>query len=374
MSEVSADDQPSLRPGDVVADRYCVGQLLARGGMGFVFAATHRELGTPFAIKVLKAKFARDETFLARFRREALAAARLRSEHVVRVVDFGRAPGTGAPFLVMEYLEGGDLASALSEAQTRGAFLSARDVCDYVIQACEGLAVAHAAGIVHRDLKPANLFLTRYADGGPCIKVLDFGISKHVASEDLGLTSAREVLGSPLYMSPEQLVSPRSVDARSDVWSLGVALYELLAGRPPFDDEEFGVLFMYIQTKEAPPLASLRADVPPGLAEVVARCLQKDPALRYADVAALACDLAPFASPGAAHYVDATRRMNRRALSAQAVTLSGPPPVVAPAPLARPGSAESIAALLGAGHQPSGASTTVDLIAASSRVRSTGTS
>jgi eukaryotic-like serine/threonine-protein kinase len=312
MSDSTVDEQLSLRPGDVLADRYRVGPLLASGGMGYVVAATHRELGTAFALKVLKVKFARDEMYLARFRREALAAARLRSEHVVRVVDFGRVPGSGAPYLVMEYLDGCDLASAAASAAARGELLPVRDVCDYVIQGCNGLAAAHAAGIVHRDLKPANLFLTRRADGSPCVKVLDFGISKHSAPDDLALTSAREVLGSPLYMSPEQLKSPRAVDARSDIWSLGVILFELLTGRLPFEEKEFGELFMHIQTQPAPPLLSLRPDLPPELGAIVACCLQKDPAARHQSVAELAGKLAAFAPPGAEHHVTSIRQMSRR--------------------------------------------------------------
>ncbi|HEU4409759.1 MAG TPA: protein kinase [Polyangiaceae bacterium] len=332
MSEATFDEQLGLRPGDVLADRYCVGRLIASGGMGYVVAATHRELGTPFAVKVLKVKYARDDTYLARFRREAFAAARLKSEHIVRVVDFGRVPDSGAPFLVMEHLEGQDLASLLSSARSRGAMLPLRDVCDYIIQACNGLAVAHAVGIVHRDLKPANLFLTRQPDGSPCIKVLDFGISKHGTGDDLALTAPREVLGSPIYMSPEQLKSPRAVDARSDIWSLGVILFELLTGRVPFDDREFGELFMRIQTEPAPPLLDLRPDLPAELGELVARCLQKDQAARFSNVAALAKELAAFASPGAQHYVNSTRRMNGQPSITQItnemarVLQSGPPP------------------------------------------------
>ncbi|HEU4536207.1 MAG TPA: serine/threonine-protein kinase [Polyangiaceae bacterium] len=312
MSEAPFDEQLGLRLGDVLADRYRLGQVLARGGMGFVVAAEHLELGTAVAIKVLKAKFARDETYLTRFRREALAAATLRSEHIVRVIDFGRVPSTGAPYLVMEHLEGEDLASALASARARGEMLPVRDVCAYVTQACQGLAVAHAAGIIHRDLKPANLFLTWLADGSPCVKVLDFGISKQGAAEDLALTSPREVLGSPLYMSPEQLRAPREVDARSDVWSLGVILFELLAGQLPFDDPEFGELFMRIQTKAPPELIDLRPEVPPALSDLVARCLQKSPDARPADVGSLVSELGLFASPDFEHHVTATQRMSLR--------------------------------------------------------------
>jgi eukaryotic-like serine/threonine-protein kinase len=340
MSEASFDEQLSLRPGDVLADRYGIGPVLARGGMGFVVAATHLELGTAVAIKVLKAKFARDETYLTRFRREALAAAKLRSEHIVRVIDFGRVASSGAPYLVMEHLDGEDLASLLTSARARGEMLAVRDVCDYVMQACHGLAIAHAAGIVHRDLKPANLFLTWLADGSPCIKVLDFGISKQGASEDLALTSPREVLGSPLYMSPEQLRAPREVDARSDVWSLGVILFELMAGKPPFDDEEFGQLFMLIQTKEPAALIDLRPDVPSALSDLVARCLQKDPAARPPDVASLVTELGRFISPDFEHYVTATQRLSlRTSLTRVAFGGSDNPSRPAPAPVSWPAGA-----------------------------------
>jgi eukaryotic-like serine/threonine-protein kinase len=366
MSEPNCNEELSVRPGDVLDGRYRLGRVIASGGMGYVLAATHHELDTPFAVKVLKLKFACDKTYVARFRREALAAAKLRSDHIVHAVDFGTTPDTGVPYLVMEYLEGHDLASALEGTLTnsRGG-LPTRDVCDYVMQACSGLAVAHAAGIVHRDLKPANLFLTRRPDGSPCIKLLDFGISKHTTSESMVLTSAREVLGSPLYMSPEQLKSPHSVDTRSDIWSVGVILFELLTGHTPFEGRAFGEVFLRIQTEAAPSLLDFRPDLPAGLDEIVKRCLQKDPNDRFQTVSALAKELAAFASPGAEKLVAETQQLDRLLAVTQAGPESAPLAADSPAPSSAAAS-QSQSLALAATSQPPAAASSQSLAAAAS--------
>jgi len=293
MSDQHQPEAP-VSLGDILAGKYRVEQVLGVGGMGVVVAAHHLHLDERVAIKFLLPEVARQGGEpVARFMREARAAAKIRSEHVGRVTDVG-ALDDGTPFLVMEYLEGSDLSKILEQ----GGPLAVEDALDYVLQACEALAEAHAIGIVHRDLKPANLFLARRADGSPCIKVLDFGISK---MNDIrgDMTRTRATLGSPLYMSPEQLVSTGDVDARADLWSLGVILFELLTGKLPYEAETMPQLVAQVLQNAPARLRSLRADISVELDAVVMRCLQ--PAtMRFQNIAELAGALAPFA-PARAH-------------------------------------------------------------------------
>ncbi|HEV7558639.1 MAG TPA: serine/threonine-protein kinase, partial [Kofleriaceae bacterium] len=223
--------------GSVFAGKYRVERILGQGGMGVVVQATHLQLNQPVAIKFLLPEVMRNEQVVQRFLREAQAAVRLRSEHVARVLDVG-ALDNGAPYMVLEYLDGMDL-SALARHQ-----LTIGQIVDLMLQACEGLAEAHAMGIVHRDIKPANFFITRGTDGVQLLKVLDFGISKAMQdpSTDNNLTATSMVMGTPAYMSPEQIKSARSVDLRSDIWSLGVVLYELFQGVQPFQADTFGLM------------------------------------------------------------------------------------------------------------------------------------
>lgn len=303
MSE-SASDSP-VRVGDVLAGKYRVERVLGVGGMGVVVAATHLALDEKVALKFLLPEIAKDPANVARFLREARAAAKIRSEHVARVTDVGTLDG-GAPYLVMEYLDGEDLAARVA----RGGPLPVSQAVDCVLQACEALAEAHVLGIVHRDLKPANLFLTRRADDSPSVKVLDFGISKMTSDvgPGAGLTKTSGMMGSPIYMSPEQLQSAKDVDARTDVWALGVILYELLTGRQPFTADSLPQLVVQIMTVAPSPLRSLRADVPVGLAEAIDRALQKDRAARLPDVVAFAEAVAPFGGPRA---TDSSERVAR---------------------------------------------------------------
>jgi serine/threonine-protein kinase len=276
--------------GDVLAGKYRVDKILGIGGMGMVVAATHLELDQQVALKFMLPAALESPEASARFLREARAAGKLTSEHICRVSDVGRFD-SGAPYIVMEYLEGYDLGTMLKR---RGPLRVAPAV-DYILQACEGLAEAHAHGIVHRDLKPDNLFLSARSDGGHVIKVLDFGISKATVT---GIaTQTGDILGSPAYMAPEQMRSTKDVDARADVWSLGAVLYQLLTGRLPFTGDSLPTLCLSVLNDDPVPPNEIRQDLPEGLTEVIYRCLAKDAEDRYADVGDLAEALGPFATP-----------------------------------------------------------------------------
>ena len=287
-------------PGDILGGKYRVDALHARGGMAAIFSGQHLVLGQRVAIKVMLAETA-SEAAVERFVREAQAAARVETEHVTRVMDAGLLD-SGLPFLVMELLEGCDLAALLS---ARGP-LPSTEAVDLVLEALEGLAHVHAAGIVHRDLKPSNLFLARRPDGTSVVKLLDFGVSKSLVEpvdDRVKALTGNVVIGSPVYMSPEQVRSARSVDARSDLWSMGVALYQLVTGALPFDGEAVGEVLAQILDGQALPVRAHAPEVPAGLDDVVLGCLQRDREQRPADVAALARALSPFASGGCAARV-----------------------------------------------------------------------
>jgi serine/threonine-protein kinase len=274
-----------------VVGQYQVEGVLGEGGMGVVVAARHRTLGHEVAIKFLTQKVIHDQVAVARFLREAKATLGIQNEHVVRIMDVGTLEN-GAPYMVMERLVGRDLHSLLAERHTLGVSESV----DYVLQACEVIAEAHAIGVVHRDLKPENLFLTKRRDGSPFVKVLDFGISKWTETDhNFSLTATASVMGSPFYMSPEQVRSTKSVDRRADVWALGVVLHELLSGETPFRGESLGAIHAAIVSDPPAPLRERRPDVPPALEAVILRCLQKRAADRYGSIPALARALLPFA-------------------------------------------------------------------------------
>ena len=276
-----------LETGDVVGGKYRVEGVIGAGGMGHVFAARHLELERRVAIKVMLPEMLDHSDSVPRFIREAKAAGALRSEHAVRIFDTGRLESQ-APYIVMEYLEGEDLVSRLME----GGALPVRDAIDYMLQACDAIAEAHAAGVVHRDLKPHNLFVTRGRDGEPFIKVLDFGLAKDLgpmkdAAKSGELTQTNVMLGSPLYMSPEQVRSSRDVDRRTDVWSLGATLYHLVAGVPPFVAPDVGLVCQLIQRGSFAPLSTHRPDAPRALETVIRRCLHSDLDARYQSIAEL---------------------------------------------------------------------------------------
>jgi serine/threonine protein kinase len=286
----------SIEPGELLAEKYRVDRVLGEGGMGVVLAATNEALRQKVAIKLLRPGALENAEALGRFKREAQAAASLKSQHVARVIDV-MTLADGRPMMVMEMLEGQDLGDLIEHGGPQPVSVA----IDYVLQACEAIAEAHSAGIVHRDLKPKNLFLTRTVDGRPLVKVLDFGISKIVEQaatnfSGMELTKTTEVIGSPSYMSPEQLRSARYVDARTDIWALGVILYELLTGRLPFYAQTVTELVLVVSMEQERPVSALRGDVPPALSHVITQCLAKDPNHRIQTVSELALHLQPFAN------------------------------------------------------------------------------
>jgi serine/threonine-protein kinase len=294
MSSTPPPELP-VQTGDVIAGKYRVERVIGAGGMGAVVEATHLALEQRVAIKFMLERDAEKDRGLQRFEREARAANKLRSEHVPRMIDFGTLDG-GTPYLVMELLEGRDLARMI---QSSGA-LPIDEACEIGVQVCEALAEAHSRGIIHRDIKPANLFVTRRADGSPSVKVLDFGIAKHLDPAGIdpqSLTRSNAMLGSPLYMPIEQFRSAREVDARSDIWSLGIVLYQALTGELPFVADNMGALIMVLLSEEPRPPSALRRDIPPALSDAVLRCLGRKPADRFQNVAELAEALSSFAPP-----------------------------------------------------------------------------
>jgi serine/threonine-protein kinase len=321
-----------VEPGQILLGKYRIERVLGVGGMGVVVAATHVTLEERVAIKFLLPDALKNQEAVARFLREARAAVRIKSEHVARVTDVGTLE-TGAPYMIMEYLEGGDLGSL---AKTRGA-LAVETAVEYVLQACEALAEAHGLGIVHRDLKPSNLFVATRADGTPTVKVLDFGISKitgmAASGADLGMTKTTTIMGSPLYMSPEQMASSRDVDPRTDIWALGVILFELLTGRVPFQADTITQLCAMILQQPPEPLRNLRPDAPEGLQNVIGHCLEKDRNRRYANVADFAHALAPYAPRRARLSIERVSRVVQAAglsVTARTGNESMPPSQFAP--------------------------------------------
>ena len=284
MRTPDVEGQPIV--GDVIAGKYRIENIAGEGGMGIVYEAEHVILRQRVAVKALLPGTVTSAETLERFSLEASAIARIASEHVVRVMDAGSLPN-GAPYLVMEYLDGCDLEDLLA---SRGR-LPSSEVVDFALQALDALAHAHAARVIHRDLKPANLFLANRHDGQRVIKLVDFGISK---AFDASVVEGDRVVGSPAYMSPEQLDN-RAIDVRTDLWSLGVVMYELIAGSPPFTGA-FAELVHAIRRVDPIPLVQAAPGIAPELSEIVARCLRKDAAERWSSTAELARALLPHGS------------------------------------------------------------------------------
>ena len=282
-----------------IAGKYQLQGLIGEGGMGVVLAAVDTTLQRQVAIKMLRWNHASRQGSVARFFREARAAAQLQGEHVVRVYDVGNHDGR-TPYIAMEYLAGVDLATVLAQRRQLGL----EEIVGYVLQSCEGLAEAHAMGTVHRDVKPSNLFLAHRVATAPCLKVLDFGIAATANSAGaMAITDRDELVGTPTYMAPEQMLSARAAGIASDIWSLGIILYEALVGAPPFEEKNPVALMVRTRSVDAPSLSSARPDLPRELAAVVARCLCRDPDARFANVGELAAALARFGGAGAADAV-----------------------------------------------------------------------
>ena len=267
-----------MQPGTILGEKFRVERVLGEGGMGCVVEATHLELGTKVAIKFLLPSALQNAEIVTRFEREARATAALQSDHIVNVTDVGRFPD-GSPYMVMEYLSGCDLSTGLARA---GGRLPIAEAVAYGVQAAAGLADAHDSGVVHRDIKPANIFLHERKDRRVVVKIVDFGIAKQTEDTSRNITLASAIMGSPKYMSPEQLRNSKSADARSDIWSLGVTLFEMVAGRTPFAAESMAVLHADILHAPAPSVLEFRPEAPADLDAIVQRCLAKDPAARYA--------------------------------------------------------------------------------------------
>jgi serine/threonine-protein kinase len=325
-------DVLGLSPGQVVADKYRIDGIIGSGGMGVVVAATHLELDQRVAIKLLRDA---SPDSLARFQREARLIVRLKSPHVARVFDVGTLDNE-MPFIVMEFLEGEDF-SRLIDRRFR---VPVSEAVDWVLEACEAVAEAHTLGMVHRDLKPANLFLARGPGGSGTVKVLDFGISKHLDAKLLegtagGLTNEGVALGSPGYMSPEQMTSSRDVDARSDIYALGAILYRLTGGQNPYKGDSLVSVLASMAMTPLPPLRSAAPDIPDRFASIVERCLAQDAGARPANVAELAQLLAPFGTRKARASADqiaatmGTAAPDLRVLDASSGGLGGPTPTLA---------------------------------------------
>jgi serine/threonine protein kinase len=281
-----------MRVGDVLLGKYRIENVLGHGGMGLVVAARNVDLDELFAVKLMHPEALSNREATERFVREARAAAKLKGEHVARVHDVGRLEN-GAPYMLMEHLVGEDLAHLV---ERRGA-LPLGEAALYVYQGCEAIAEAHGHSIVHRDLKPANLFLTHRANGTPCIKVLDFGISKKMDSPAIrspSLTVTGQFMGSPAFMSPEQMVNVKSADTRTDIWAIGVILYELTTGALPFNAETMTELVARVLQEPVAPPSSLQPSIPAAFDSVVLTCLQKKPARRFQSIPELMAALRPF--------------------------------------------------------------------------------
>ncbi len=278
--------------GNVLNGKYRVERVISSGETALVVAAMHLPLGRRVALKFMLPEVLEDRDAVERFLGAAREAARLQGEHVARIIEVDLLE-SGAPCIVMEYLDGIHVAALLR----RDGPLPVPVIADYSTQALDAVAEAHDIGIIHRHLEPRNLFVTRRPSGGALVKVLDFGISRaDAAVVEVGMTTTQSVIGSPAYMAPEQLRASEHADARSDIWSLGVTLYELATGRVPFGSGVYSELLLSVVTEPTPPMVAPRR-LPDGFEAVVRRCLEKDAARRFQTAAELAAALAPFA-PG----------------------------------------------------------------------------
>jgi serine/threonine protein kinase len=321
--ELVGEPDVPVAPGDVVGGRYVVDGMLAAGGMGVVCIATHMELQQRVAIKFLRENYAKNDSLVQRFLNEARAAAVLKSENVVRVIDVGQLDG-GRPYLVMEHLEGEDLEALVMR---EGPFDVERAI-RYALEVCNALGEAHGSGIVHRDIKPENLFLASSGMGRQTVKVVDFGLAKRIDTTPLVVTGPQDSMGSPCYMSPEQITTPNEVDARTDIWSLGVVLYRVLTGTMPFDGSTVLEVYARVLNAQPKPMRAVRPDLDRGIEAIVDRCLQKDASRRYQTIGELAAALTTYQASRAGTEI-VTTPVSVRTPSATAipeVVFSTPPP------------------------------------------------
>jgi serine/threonine protein kinase len=303
------------QPGDVLDGKYRIEKMLGEGGMGAVAKATHLVRRAPVALKFMSGAVLSLPGAVERFVNEGVAASQIDSDHVVKVFDVGRLP-SGAPYLVMEFLDGRDLSDVILQEGPR---IEPARAVHFGLQMLRALHTAHGAGIVHRDMKPSNCFVIE-KDGEPdFLKLVDFGISKvRYADEDQGpnLTRTNSALGTPLYMSPEQARSPRDVDRRSDLYSVGAILYEMLCGRTPYTAEsgEYTEILFKIFTTDPEPVRDVHPDVPDGLASAVHRALTRERDGRFATALDMGEALAPFAGPRSAEVIGKMRAMRGRSM------------------------------------------------------------
>ena len=285
---------PYPAPGEVLDGKYKVEKVLGEGGMGCVVRAYHTLLRAPVALKFMNPQFITFPGAVERFLNEGTASQAIQTDHVVQVQEVGKL-ANGTPYLVMPCLEGHDLAELLAREGSPG--LAIERAVHFVIQILRGLQAAHAIGIIHRDMKPSNCFVVNKDGEDDFVRILDFGISKVQQPGSASLTQTNSALGTPLYMSPEQARSPRDVDGRSDIYSVGVILYELLSGHTPFFSEsgEFTEILFKLFTADPPPVQSTRPDIPDALAAVVHKALAREPKDRYATALEVALALEPFA-------------------------------------------------------------------------------
>ena len=299
--------EEDVRQGEILAGKYRAERVLGAGAMGIVVQVTRLQEPEVFALKFLRPSVARDPSAAARFRREAEAAGRIESPHVVRISDVGEL-ASGSPFLVMEYLEGTTLEARLAG----GKQLGLDQACDLALQVAEGLSAAHAMGVIHRDIKPANLFLTRKPEGDELLKIVDFGVSKILEPDGPAaahLTRTQTSVGSPLYMSPEQMRSARSANFRTDQWSLGAVLYRMATGHLPFDAKSLPRLCAQVLEADFVPIATRCPELPAQFAQAVERCFRLSPIDRYPDIAEMAEALVPYSSPAGRGRADRCRQL-----------------------------------------------------------------
>lgn len=314
--------EDTIAEGQVIAGRFRVGRELGRGGTATVWFATHVKLGTPVAVKVMLSQFKADPHATARFLREARAMARLTSDHVARVLDVD-VTDDGRPYIAMEYVEG----STLSEILRKRRRLPCSEAANYICQTAFALSEAHSLGIVHRDLKPGNLLVTARRDGSALVKVLDFGISKvPVTDSEQQLTLQEVSIGTPSYMSPEQLRGSRDVGVASDIWALGVILYQLSTGRLPFRADDMPSLCLAILEQPIPRVRDDFPEVPAELDVIIARCLRRAPSERFESVDAVQKALLPLAQDhGLESAVTADFPAATETSSARVVDVVSPP-------------------------------------------------